>query len=87
MSENEPIEFPCYFPLKSIGIDEDDYRQFVIDTVATFVEGVDAEAVRTLPSSGGKYLSVTVPFIAQSRKQLNEIYQALSNDPRTRYLI
>ena len=29
-------------------------------------------------SSGGKYLSLTITFIAQSKEQLNEIYEDLN---------
>jgi putative lipoic acid-binding regulatory protein len=38
--------------------------------------------VRVRPSSGGKYLSVTVTFEATSKDQLDAIYQDLTDHER-----
>lgn len=81
------IEFPCYFPLKAIGDDIETYRQFVVDTVAKYCNTIMDDKISTRLSNGGKYIAVTVPFTAENRKQLDNIYQALSDDKRTKYLI
>ncbi len=83
----EIFEFPCPFSLKAIGEDLGDYRQFVIDTVRSFVPDLDEAAVTTKKSQESHFTSVTVLFTAQSRAQLDQIYQALNQDERTRYLI
>lgn len=88
MTADEPIlEFPCPFSVKSIGEDVDDYRQFVIDTIAGIVGELDQGEITTRLSNGNKYLAVTVPFTAQDREQLNAVYQALNQDSRTRFVI
>jgi len=85
--EDQVLEFPCSFSVKSIGEDADDYRQFVIDTVAGIVGELDQEEITTRVSNGNKYLAVTVPFTARDREQLNAVYQALSQDARTRFVV
>ena len=88
MQQHEPIlEFPCAFSIKSIGEDVDDYRQFVVDTIAGIVGELDQGEITTRLSNGNKYLAVTVPFTAQDREQLNAVYQALNQDPRTRFVV
>ncbi len=85
--EKPEIVFPVYFPLKAIGENSDPYRQFVIDTVAAHTDTIQYEHINTRLSSGGKYLAVTVPFTAENRDQLDNIYRTLSADNRTKYLI
>jgi len=86
-SNSDVIKFPFYIPLKAIGKDHDNYVQFVVDTISEFIIDLHPEEVSIKPSNGGKYIAVTVPFTAQSRIQLDEIYQKLNQDPRTVFLI
>jgi len=53
----------------------------VISVVQTHVP-LSARTVTTRPSQGGKYLAVTVTFVAESREQLDAIYQELSGHKR-----
>jgi putative lipoic acid-binding regulatory protein len=87
VSDKEVFEFPCYFALRAIGKDVQDYKQFVIATVGLFIENLDANSVTTRPSHGDKYLAVIVPFTAQSREQLDSIYEKLGQDSRTVFLL
>ncbi len=85
--EDQVLTFPCAFSIKSIGEDVDDYRQFVIDTIAGIVGELDQGEISMRLSNGNKYLAVTVTFTAQDREQLNSVYQALNQDARTRFVI
>jgi putative lipoic acid-binding regulatory protein len=85
--QEQIIEFPFHLSLKSVGKDEGDYRQFVIDTVASFVKDLDINLVTTHLSHGGKYIAVSIPFTAQNREQLNAIYGKLKEDTRTVFMI
>ena len=85
-TDKHVLEFPCAFSIKSIG-ENDDYLAFVLDTVQRIIGDFDHLEVSTRLSNGGKYLSVTVPFIAQDREQLDALYQALNQDERTRFVI
>ncbi len=73
------LEFPCLFPLKTIGRDSDDFRDIVIEIVRRHVPDLKDDAVTTRSSSGGKYLSVTATFTAESQEQLDAVYYELSS--------
>ncbi len=85
--ENEVFSFPFPISLKAIGKDVNDYRQFVVETVKEHVLDLDLDQIRAKPSRGDNFLSVTVPFVAQNREQLNAIYEQLGKDERTRLLL
>ncbi len=76
------LEFPCPFAIKAMGLAEADFDLVVVDIVRRHVGGLGEGAVTTRPSSGGKYLSVTVTFQAESRAQLDALYRELSGHPR-----
>ena len=80
--EESALEFPCVFPLKAIGIGPDDFEGIVISIVRRHVPTLGEGAVASRPSSGGKYLSVTATFTAESRTQLDAIYRDLNNHER-----
>ena len=79
--DSSPLEFPLIFPLKVIGRNADDFEGFVLSVVKTHAP-LSARTVTTRPSHGGKYLAVTVTFTAESREQLDAIYQELSGHER-----
>ncbi len=74
--------FPCEYPLKVIGKDEDDFFTFVRELVSRHVPGLPEEAFTTRSSRAGTYLSVSVTFIAQSRAQVDALYRELGLNPR-----
>ena len=76
-----PFEFPLIFPLKVIGRNADDFEGFVVSVVKTHAP-LSAQTVSTRLSQGGKYLAVTVTFVAESREQLDAIYLELSGNKR-----
>ncbi len=75
---NDPIKFPCLFPLKVMGLNSD---AFISEVLAIFRKHLQiAEfTYSSRPSSNGKYLSITVTFTAVSQYQLNMVYQELNN--------
>ncbi len=81
MPENKGLglQFPTEFPLKVIGMNDDDFEEFVVRIVAKHVPYMDEGSVSSRTSSGGKYLSVTLTFIAHDRAQLDAIYRELSS--------
>ena len=79
---NEPHEpalrFPTEFPIKVMGRDEPAFEPTVLEIVRRHA-GADVElAVRSRPSAGGNFVSVTVTFEAQSQAQLDAIYRELT---------
>ncbi len=83
MEEEETLlKFPCEFSLKAMGLAADDFDALIVEIVSRHVEEIGEGAVRTRPSRGGKYLAVTVTFIANSKRQLDAIYQDLTDHER-----
>lgn len=81
------FSFPLKIALKVIGKDEDNYRQFVIDTVVALIPNVDISQVVTRPSRGVNFLSVTLPVEIEDRQQMDRLYEQLGQDSRTRLIL
>lgn len=82
MSEESPLQFPCEFPIKAMGVDSPDFEDLVVDIIHRHVPQGDRRRVRTRGSRNGRYLSVTVDIRATSRAQLDSIYRELSAHQR-----
>ncbi|MDM8560138.1 DUF493 domain-containing protein [Candidatus Parabeggiatoa sp. HSG14] len=84
--DNEELfEFPCEFPIKVMGRAGENFDHLVLEIVRRHCDGIEEieeKAVKKRTSSGGKYMSVTVTFTAQSRTQLDALYEELSNHER-----
>ncbi len=81
-TEDTLLEFPCEFSIKAMGLAAPDFDATVVQIVRRHVSGLGEGSVRIRPSSGGKYLSVTVTFEATSKAQLDAIYQDLTDHDR-----
>jgi hypothetical protein len=79
----EPLAaYPIHFPLKVIGLDEDDFEPFVVEIVRRHVPELLEENIVSRLSSGNKYRSVSCEFMAQSRAQIDALYAELSSHKR-----
>jgi len=83
-SPTPDLIFPCEYPVKVIGRDEDDFFQFVVELVSRHIPGLSADRFSTHHSSGGKYMTVSVTFIADNRLQVDALYKELGEHPRVR---
>ncbi len=82
MSEEDTLfEFPCQFPIKAMGKNTTEFNTVVIKIISQHVEYISKGCVKTRLSSGDKFLSVTVTIEATSKKQLDAIYQGLTDHP------
>jgi hypothetical protein len=73
------IQFPCSFPVKAMGLNNAEFPAAVLSIFHKHFKPGDLTC-STQTSSGGKYLSITVTFIAQSRHQLDSIYEELNRN-------
>ncbi len=64
-----------------MGRDADDFEGFVTEIVQRHAPQ-SAQEVSCRLSSGGKYISVTVTFVAETQEQLDAIYGELSHHQR-----
>ncbi len=81
-TEDTLLEFPCQFSIKAMGLAASDFDATVVQIVRRHAPDLGEGSVRVRPSSGGKYLSVTVTFEATSKAQLDAIYQDLTDHDR-----
>ncbi len=73
------FEFPTEYPLKVAGKNVPGFEKTVIEIVSRHVLDFDHATVTARESKGGKYLAVSVSFVAQSKVQLDALYQDLTD--------
>ena len=70
------MQFPCVFPVKVMGLNSGAFSSAVLAVFHRHL-GPDRISCSEQLSSSNKYLSLTVTFTAQSKAQLDAIYQDL----------
>lgn len=80
MTTEEPrgFEFPCAYQIKAMGIDDGRFHEVVVEIIRRHCDRVHEDSLRTRPSRGGKYVSVSLVIQAESRAQLDAIYDDLT---------
>ena len=61
-----------------MGIAEDGFDILVVGIVRKHVSDLTENAVKSRSSQGGKYISITVEVVAESKQQLDNIYLELT---------
>jgi putative lipoic acid-binding regulatory protein len=85
--EQSLIEYPSLFPIKVMGLHHETFIEAVVRIASEHDAAFDPATLEHRPSSGGKYLSLTVTVTATSREQLDSIYRALSGHPLIKYVL
>jgi putative lipoic acid-binding regulatory protein len=78
-TETSLLEFPCRFPIKAMGRQNDDFEYVVKEIVSRHANLWPQEPIRCTPSKAGNFVSVTAVVNAQSKDQLDAIYQDLTD--------
>ena len=87
MESEELIKFPCDFPIKIMGKATPEFEGIVMEIVHRHCPHLGEGAVKLRPSSGGKYVSITVTFVAHSRAQLDALYCELSGHEKVHMVL
>lgn len=77
--QGELLEFPCNFPLKVIGLANEQFETAVYSIVRKHLAELSEAAIKMRYSQDKKYLSLTVNAWVVSREQLDAIYIDLSS--------
>ncbi|MFP6780769.1 MAG: DUF493 domain-containing protein [Gammaproteobacteria bacterium] len=77
-SSESLFDFPCQFPIKVMGLADENFDALVVEIVVRHVGDITEGAVAVRPSRNGKYLAVTVTFEAQDQGQLDDLYRELT---------
>ena len=74
------LKFPCMFPVKIMGLNKPELESIVkkIFDENLSTKNKDSIEINTHVSKHQNYLSITVKFMAESKKQLDKIYNELS---------
>ena len=85
--ERSLIDYPCAFPIKVMGAQVAGFAEAMVAVALQFDPGFDAGTVERRPSSGGRYLGLTLTVNATSREQLDELYRTLSTHPMVKVVL
>lgn len=77
--EDTLLEFPCAFAIKAFGRQDSNFERLVYDLIKPHVPELTRADLSSRESSGGRYVSVTTSIRAQSKSQLDAIYQTLTD--------
>ncbi len=72
------LEFPCEFPIKVFGKAGVDLKNTTLEIVRRHAPEISEDSIRTRQSQGGKYDALTITILAQSKSQIDAIYQDLT---------
>jgi putative lipoic acid-binding regulatory protein len=77
--EDSFIEFPCDFPLKVMGSATPEFHQRMIEIASLHDPRFNKNDIKTKQSKTGKYTSLTLSIHAESKGQLDALYQELTD--------
>jgi putative lipoic acid-binding regulatory protein len=78
VSELDLLKFPCDIAVKAIGAKDQPIKGLVLEIVRRHVNEADIGSIQVRNSRHGRYESVTITVRADSRAQLDAIYEALT---------
>lgn len=73
------LRYPARVHIKAVGAHSARFEALVHSIVGKYISPEELVATSTRASRGGKYLAVTLTITANSREQLDSIYQELSS--------
>ncbi len=73
------FQFPSEFPIKVMGRDSESFRTLTLAIVERHAGPLAPDRIRERTSSKGRFLSLTYTIRAESRAQLDSIYQDLTD--------
>lgn len=76
---DELFRFPCEFPIKVMGRDSEPFRTLTLAIVERHAGPLAAAQISERVSREGRFLALTYTIRAESRAQLDSIYQDLTD--------
>lgn len=80
--ESPHIEFPCRYPIKIMGPDENDFSGEMVRIVRKHAPDLKDEDISFRQSRHGKYLAVNVIITARGVGQIQDIFEDLKASGR-----
>jgi putative lipoic acid-binding regulatory protein len=79
--EESLLKFPCSMPIKVIGKSTDEFEITILQIFHTHFPKLKENCLEIKKSSKNTYLALTVTIEAESKKQLDNLYQDLTSCP------
>ena len=79
MAGDTLLEFPCRFPIKVMGAATDEFRSLALGIITRHFGALAPADIEERPSSGGRYLGLTITVQAESKAQLDAVYTDLTS--------
>ncbi len=76
------MNFPCIFPVKVMGANQEDFTSLVVEIIQKHASLAPDAVIASRTSRNGRFVSVTVHIQADSQDQLDRIYHELSAHER-----
>jgi len=81
------MTFPCSFPFKVMGLNTSTFEESMLQIIKKHIPSLDASNKYQKPSKNGKYIALTVTFIADSKEQLDNLYREITAHPEVRMVL
>jgi len=81
------LRFPCAFPIKIMGRNAPGLSEEVAALICAHAPGFDPTMLERRSSRHANYLGLTATIEAQSREQLDALYQALCAHPLVKLVL
>ena len=81
MNKESAIEFPCYFPIKIIGINKASFQKEITDIIQHYASEENPPKITLKPSKEDRYLSITATVYVMNQETLDNIYQEITKHP------
>lgn len=78
MSEESLLEFPCDLPIKVFGKNVEGFKSRVVAIVGSHFDAPAADVVREQFSRNNGYASLTITVRAETRAQIDALYEDLT---------
>ena len=75
---DEIMQFPCDLPIKVFGRSDTDVSNAAFDIVKAHVDTLERSDITSQASREGRFISLTINIRAESRAQVDAVYQDLS---------
>lgn len=76
---DELFQFPTDFPVKVMGRDSESFRTLTLAIIERHAGPMSPDRITERTSRAGKFLALTYTIRAESRAQLDSIYQDLTD--------
>ena len=78
MSEDSLLEFPCDLPIKVFGKNEEGFKARVVEIFSSHFDTPSTSDVREQLSRNSGYASLTITIRAETRAQVDALYEELT---------